>query len=184
MRRTPIWHTWRRASLPPAIAFVVLASTVSTGWAQEPDRDPVFAEIGKRVALDPTTYAPAAIVYSAKHLDWKSSQALFRVGYLEANPRYTISGLPGDTPIGYGAGQRNIAGESATIFGWSVANNASCALVERLLIDRAPGHRKLIRTLGWIERVSFASYWSYRRSVKHFEQWQANERLARQLGAR
>ena len=69
------------------------------------------------------------------------------------------------------------------LFGKSVVNNAVSASLERALINRAPGHRKLIRTLGWIERTAFASYWSYRLSVRHLEQWRLNQRLALEIGA-
>jgi hypothetical protein len=110
--------------------------------------------------------------------------SLFRIGFLESNPRFTISGLPFDRPVSYAEGKRTIVRDTAALFGKSLANNAACAIVERLLIARAPRHRKLIRTLGWIERISFAAYYSHRLSVRHFEQWRANERLARQLGAR
>jgi hypothetical protein len=141
-------------------------------------------EAAQRVALDPTTYVPATVVYTSQRLDWSSSQPLFRIGFLETNPRFTTSGLPFDRPVSYAEGKRTIVRDTAALFGRSLANNAACAIVERVLIARAPRHRKLIRTLGWIERISFAAYYSHRLSVRHFEQWRANERLARQLGAR
>ena len=81
--------------------------------------------------------------------------------------------------MSYAVGNRRIARDTVGLLGWSVANNAASAVIERALISRAPRHRRLIRTLGWIERVSFASYWSYRRSVRHWEQWRINEDLAR-----
>jgi hypothetical protein len=124
------------------------------------------------------------VVYTARQLDWSSSQAVFKYGYLEANARYTTTGLPNDTPVAYAVGNRRIARDTVGLLGRSVANNAACAVIERILIERAPRHRRLIRTLGWIERASFASHWSYRLSVRHFDQWRDNERLARQLGAR
>jgi hypothetical protein len=165
---------------------LALASASGAG-AQEHRAEgelPVLQEVAKRVALDPTTYAPTVVVYTARQLDWSSSQTLFKVGYLEANPRYTTTGLPSDTPVAYAVGNRRIARDTVGLLGKSAANNAASALVERILIARAPRHRRLIRTLGWIERASFASYWSYRLSVRHFDQWRDNERLARQLGAR
>jgi hypothetical protein len=51
-----------------------------------------------------------------------------------------------------------------------------------VLAKRYPDRRKLLRTLSWIERIAFASYWSHRLSAAHFEQWRTNERLARQYG--
>lgn len=167
-----------------AILLLVLAVSPAVAQAREDERESVVEEVARRVALDPTTYAPAIIVFTANRLDWTSSQPLFRLGYIEANPRFTLSGRPFDRPIGYAAGNRLIAQDSATLLAWSVANNAGSALIERVLIEKAPRHRKLIRTLGWIERIGFASFWAHRLSARHFEQWRANERLARELGAR
>lgn len=179
---------WRRRLTRYGIAAALTVLAASGAFAQDhsgaSDGASLLWEAAQRVALDPTTYAPAAIVYTSQRLDWTSSQPLFRAGYVESNPRYTISGRPFDTPVSYAEGNRTIARDTAALFAKSVANNAACSIVERILIARAPKHRKLIRTLGWIERVSLASYWSYRLSKQHFQQWRANERLAREIGAR
>jgi hypothetical protein len=145
---------------------------------------PLLAEVAKRVVLDPMTYAPAAIVYSSLHLDWKSSQPMFHAGYVEAHPGYTKSGLAYDVPVDYGEGRRRNRDLALGLLGRSIANNAISAMLERALITRAPRHRKLIRVLGWIERTAFASYFSYVLSEQHFEQWRKNEVMARQIGAR
>jgi hypothetical protein len=166
--------------------LAVLLASAASGQDRSVAREggALLWEAAQRVALDPTTYAPTAVVYTSQRLDWASSQPLFRIGFLEANPRFTTSGLAFDRPVSYAEGKRTIVRDAAALFGKSLANNAACAIVERVLIARAPRHRKLIRTLGWIERISFAAYYSHRLSVRHFEQWRANERLARQLGAR
>jgi hypothetical protein len=167
-----------------ATAALVIAGAMDAAAQPASDRGaPLLAEVAGRVARDPTTYAPTIVVYTARQLDWSSSQPLFALGYLEANPRYTISGRADDTPIGYAAGNRRVARDTIGLLGWSAGNNATCALVERALISRAPQHRRLIRTLGWIERGAFAAYWSHRLSRRHFAQWRANEDLARALGA-
>jgi hypothetical protein len=142
---------------------------------------PVLTDTIRRIVFDPTTYAPAAIVYTSLHLDWKSSQPMFRAGYNEAHPGYTRSGLANDVPVGYGEGQRRNLNIALNLLGRSVANNAVTSLVERALIEKAPQHRKLIRVLGWIERTAFASYFSYVLSEQHFRQWQKNEAMARQI---
>ncbi len=157
------------------------ADVVST--RSEFDR-PLITDTLKRIVLDPTTYAPAAIVYSSLHLDWKSSQPMFRAGYVEAHAGYTKNGLPYDIPVDYGEGQRRNRNLALRLLGRSVANNAASAVFERMLIERAPRHRKLIRVLGWIERTAFASYFSYVLSEQHFEQWKRNEVMARQIGAK
>jgi hypothetical protein len=189
-----MWRRRRRIS-GASIGFLVALTTalVSARGAAaqehrpEPEAMPevtLLREVAKRVALDPTTYAPTVVVYTARQLDWSSSQTLFAFGYLEANPRYTTSGLPGDTPVAYAVGNRRIASDTVGLLGRSIANNAASAAIEHVLIERAPRHRRLIRALGWVERVAFASYWSHRLSRRHFGQWRENERVARELGAR
>jgi hypothetical protein len=180
----------RRLAGPPvgvvlAIGLALVPSGQAGAQETPAERDvPLLQEVAKRVAVDPTTYAPTIVVYTARQLDWSSSQDVFAFGYLEANPRYTTTGLPMDTPVPYAVGNRRIARDTIGLLGRSAANNAASAFVERILITRAPRHRRLIRTLGWVERVAFASYWSHRLSRRHFEQWRDNERLVRQLGAR
>jgi hypothetical protein len=174
-----------RGFMASLLAMVVLAgATRAAAQDRDPEQPALLREVATRVVLDPTTWAPTGIVYTARQLDWSSSQAVFELGYLEANPRYTISGLSNDRPVGYAAGNRRIARETVGLLGWSVANNATSAFIERALIERAPHRRRLIRTLGWIERTAFASYWSYRLSRPRFEQWRSNERLVRELGGR
>jgi hypothetical protein len=65
-----------------------------------------------------------------------------------------------------------------------VVNNVSERVLERLLMRRYPSHRRLLRTIGWIERSALASYWSYRLSAAHFRQWHENERQPRTLRSR
>jgi hypothetical protein len=142
---------------------------------------PVLAEVFMRVVKDPTTYALPPIVYTAHRLDWDSSQKLFAHGYLEANPKFTLSGRVDDVPISHAAGKRRILRYSASMIGRSALNNGICALVERRLIERAPHRRKLIRTLGWIERGFVTAYWSYRLTHNQVGQWRDNERVLRTL---
>jgi hypothetical protein len=137
----------------------------------------VLGEVLVRVLKDPTTYALPPIVYTAHRLDWDSSQKLFAHGYLEANPKFTLTGRIDDVPISYAAGNRRILRYSAATIGRSVLNNGICAVVERRLIDRAPHRRKLIRALGWIERGMVTAYWSYRLTHNQVGQWIDNERV-------
>ena len=176
----------RRCYVSTVFVSLVLLSA-ATVRAQDVDseggRVTSFAsDVTKGVVLDPTTYAPAAILYQSMRLDWNSSQPFFQHGYLEANARYTMSGRGHDVPVSFSQGNQQILVESLLNVPMSIANNASTRVVERLLVDRFPNHPKLVRALGWIERTSFASYMSYRLSAKHFRQWQMNENLARQLG--
>jgi hypothetical protein len=141
----------------------------------------VVAETFSRVVKDPTTYMVPIVVYTAHRLDWDSSQKLFAYGYLEANPNFTVSGRVADAPISYGAGKGKILRYSLSTIGNSLMNNAACAVVERTLIDRNPEHRKLIRTLGWIERGFFSAYWSQKLAHNQAMQWRDNERVLADL---
>jgi hypothetical protein len=140
-------------------------------------RPSLFSETVTRVLKDPTTYALPPIVYTAHRLDWDSSQKLFAHGYLEANPKFTLSGRVDDVPISHQAGKRRILRYSASMIGRSMLNNGICAVVERRLIEKAPHRRKLIRTLGWIERGLVTAYWSYRLTHNQVSQWRDNERV-------
>jgi len=162
-----------------ALTMLVASSTVS---AQERDGTSFVPDLVKKVVLDPTTYAPAIVAWEATRLDWRSSQVFFQNGWLEHNPRFTVSGNSEGTAIGYAAGNRLIFRDSIANLQLSLANNVSERVMEHLLMPRYPSHRKLLRTIGQIERVAMASYLSYLLSAGHFGQWQANEALARQLG--
>jgi hypothetical protein len=152
--------------------------------AQETERSPFLADIAKQVILDPTTYAPAIIAYDGTMRDWKTSQPFFRNGFLEANRRYTVSGWPYDVPLSYSDGNRRIFFDALTNLEVSVLNNATARVFERLLIERYPNHRKMVRTLGWIERVSFGVGMSYVLSAQHYRQADLNAQRAAQLGYR
>ena len=136
----------------------------------------------KKIALDPTTYAPALIAYDATVRDWNTSQVFFAHGYHERNERFTVSGLPSDWAISYAAGQRRIIGDALLTLGSSLAQNAAGYAVEGALAKRYPEHRRLLKTLGWVQRASLSSYMSYRLSVRHYRQTQYNDDLARSLG--
>jgi len=149
--------------------------------AQQQEQSPFLVDFAKSLVLDPTTYAPAAIAFDATMRDWNSSQPLFQLGYKEHNARFTVSGWPDDTPIGYAAGRRQILKDSLAILQVSLVNNATSRLIDRVLIAKHPEHRTLFRTLGWIERVGFASFMSYHMSAAHYRQTQLNDLRARQL---
>jgi hypothetical protein len=171
----------------PAAAQIVASTeevpAIVDTRASDPARPTLFAETMTRVFKDPTTYALPPIVYAAHRLDWDSSQKLFARGYVEANPDFTVTGHVNDIPISHQAGKRRILRYSASMIGRSVLNNATCAVVERRLIARAPQHRKLIRTLGWVERSFATTYWSYRLTHNQVGQWRENDRMLAGLRA-
>jgi hypothetical protein len=154
--------------------------TADRPWSGE--RPWSFWRTTRQVIFDPTTYAPALISYESTKLDWDTSQVFFRNGYVEGNPRFTISGNPNDTPMSYRRGNRLILTDTLENLGGSLANNFLERTFEQMMIERFPNHPKLMKTLGWIERSAFASYWSYRLSANHFRQWQDNKRMAAELG--
>jgi len=154
----------------------------SSATAQDQTQSPSLGTIVKQVVLDPTTYAPAVIAYDATVRDWNTSQPLFQHGFMESNPRFTISGLPNDVPVSYPEGMRRIASDAAGNLGLSLFNNFTDRIVERTLMTRYPDHRKMVRSVNWIERVAFSASMSYVLSIQHFRQAQSNALQARELG--
>ncbi len=164
-----------------AALFLSSAPLVS---AQEEKQSSAFADIVKGVVFDPTTYAPAVIGYDATMRDWKTSQPFFRNGYVEHNARFTVSGRPDDRAVSYAAGRQLILKDAFAAFGVAAAQNLSSRLVERALLERYPQRTKLIKTLGWVQRIAIASAMSYHLSASHYRQAQWNEQNAAQLGLR
>jgi hypothetical protein len=175
-----------RYALPVApVALVALVLIGPAAGAQDitnNDHGSAVRTIVKQVFTDPTTYAPSAIVYTSMKLDWNSSQPLFAEGYLEQNRRYTQSGRALDLPVSYDEGNRRLLMQSLAVLPSSIANNTINRVLERTLTERFPEKHKLWTTLGWIERVGFASFTSYALSGPHFEQWQRNTTMIQQVG--
>ena len=166
-----------------AVAPFVLLSMAPTP-AHADDWPSAAGSIFTQVVFDPTTFAPAITSYTAERLDWKSSQVFYQHGYLEHNPQFTVSGFADDVPISYAAGKRVILRNSLEDLGASLVNNVVVRIVERTLVQRHPRREKLIRKIGWIERISFAVSLATIQSANHFRQWRENGRLARELGYR
>jgi len=162
-------------------ALLVVLALSPAVQAQEPS--PIWTVV-KQVAADPTTYAPAVVSFTAERLDWSSSQVFFEHGYVEQNPQFTISGRPGDIALGYGAGNRAITMNALADLRSSALNNLTTRAVERVLLTRYPHRQKVIRAIGWIERISFAAMLAYTQSSRHFEQWRHNTQVAREFGYR
>ncbi len=183
-------QTVSQDNAPSAPQGVVFAQAQAPSLTFDRQQDPPasserpwsFWRATRQVAFDPTTYAPAVTSYVATKLDWDTSQVFFRNGYVEGNPRFTISGNPNDVPLSYRMGQRKILSDTLTTLGGSMANNFITRTIEQALLERYPDHPRLVHTIGWIERVGFSGYWSYRLSATHFRQWKANERMAAQNG--
>jgi hypothetical protein len=140
------------------------------------------AGVMRSVALDPTTYAPALLSYDAMLRDWDSSQIFFANGFREWNERFTISGMPNDVPVRYEVGRQRILKDAIVTFQLSVLTNFAVRTTEALLVERYPDQGRLIKTLGWIERVGLASFISYRLSAAHYHQARHNAALAQSLG--
>jgi hypothetical protein len=140
------------------------------------------AQAAKDAVRDPTTYGPASLLYVSSRLDWDSSQPFFQHGAVEENPRYTVSGFGHDVPLSYAAGNRKLVTDALSVAAVSFVANTIEDVALRALIARQPEHRRLWKALGWIERTAVASSLGYTFSVRHFEQWQRNERRAGQLG--
>jgi hypothetical protein len=167
-----------------SLAFATLALAWTSPVAAQ-DRPPAsfVSDVVKGVLFDPTTYAPAMLMYGSAHLDWESSQVFFQQGFTERNARYTISGVSNTAAMGRWAGNRQIATDSlGALLKLSVVHNTTERVIEGLLIRRYPNHQKILRAVGLAERIVGAAYLSMALSRRHIGQWQQNELLARQLG--
>ena len=162
---------------------VLILTPVIASAQSETDSSP-FWDITKSVVFDPTTYAPAALSYTSMKMDWTSSQPLFRNGWVEQNRRFTVSGRANDVPLSFVDGNRKIRHMALMHLQESVINNVAANVFERVLARKYPEHRKLLKTLSWVERIAFSSYMSYLASSNHFKQAQRNQELARQYGYR
>jgi hypothetical protein len=167
---------------PILFLLLTLLFRPHTVLAQDNERSNVVVDLTKAVFLDPTTYAPAGLSYTSQRMDWKTSQVLFNAGWLEHNARFTVSGRADDTPISAAAGYRQIRRDALAHLQESMMNNLSTQIFEHVLAQKYPDHRKLLKTLGWVERISFSGYIGYLASVDHFRQVQRNEQMARQFG--
>jgi hypothetical protein len=167
-----------------AVAALLVLSSAPNAFAQEATGSNAVADVFKGVVFDPTTYAPALIQYNATMRDWKTSQPFFDQGYVERNARFTRSGLPNDIPLGYAAGRNLILKDALTTLGVSAAQNLTSRVIERALLSRYPDHPKMVKTIGWIQRIAVASLMSYRLSATHYRQAELNAQLARELGYR
>ena len=165
------------------LIVTMLLPLMSVSALAQAERPRGFAwDVARGVLIDPTTYAPTLISYAAIRQDWKTSQILFVNGWVERNPRFTISGRPNDLPVGYDEGNARIRGAAFGVLQYSAANNVGARIVERMLAARYPRRKTLIRTLSWVERIAFASVLTYRKSASHFRQASDNRRLAREYG--
>jgi hypothetical protein len=162
------------------LALVLLVGSPIAAAAQERTDDRTSFAV--EVLRDPTVYVPSALLYTSMRLDWNSSQPFFQHGFLEQNARYTQSGRSMDTPLSYSAGNQQILKDALLILPVSFVNSAMAHFVERKMSDRFPEHRKLWKTLSWVERAAFAGIASYQISSPHFHQWQLNQQLAQQYG--
>ena len=166
------------------VLVTMLVVTPAMVSAQTENESSLFWDVTKGVVFDPTTYAPAVFTYTSMRMDWNSSQPLFRNGWVEQNYRFTRSGRPFDTPLSYAEGNRKIRQMALLHLQESVLNNVAVNLFERVLSERHPQHRKLFKTLSWVERIAFSSYVSYLASANHFKQAERNRALAAQFGYR
>jgi hypothetical protein len=176
-----------RLATSATLALLLVLATARYAPAQEPredDQSSTVADIVKGVVFDPTTYAPALISYDATMRDWNTSQPFFHNGYLEYNARFTVTGRPNGIPVSYAVGKNQILKDTLATLGATAAQNLTSRVVERALMARYPEHRKVVKTIGWIQRIGLASLMSYNLSAAHYRQAAYNASRARELGYR
>jgi hypothetical protein len=163
---------------------LAITSVSRQGYAQEHPEPSRLTYAVKGVLLDPTTYAPAILAFDATLRDWKTSQVFFENGFVEKNPRFTVTGLPYDQAMSYESGRTQILKDSLGILEVSAVQNFSDRLLEHALLERFPAHQRMVKAIGWVERASVATLMSYRFAGPHYQQWRQNQALAADLGFR
>jgi hypothetical protein len=136
----------------------------------------------KGVLFDPTTYMPALLGFDATMRDWKTSQPFFAQGFVEKNERFTVSGLPYDRAISYEAGRGQIVRDAFSVLEVSAIQNLTERLTEHALLRKFPEHQKMVKAIGWFERISVASLVAYHVAAPHYSQWRLNQSMAVGLG--
>jgi hypothetical protein len=178
-------QNWLHCFATSAIVAVLTLTSAGSAFAQENNNDSsAVADVIKGVVFDPTTYAPALISYDATMRDWNTSQPFFQNGYYERNSRFTLTGLSNDRPVSYLVGRNQILKDTLTTLGVSAMQNATSRIVEQALMAKYPNHRKVVKTIGWIQRIALASVMTYQLSTPHYRQAAINAQQARELGFR
>jgi hypothetical protein len=176
-------HAWLRCLSTSALLAVFTLATAGPVSAQENGKQSsAVADVIKGVVFDPTTYAPALISYDATMRDWNTSQPFFQNGYVERNARFTLTGLSNDRPVSYVVGRNQIVKDTLATFGFSVVQNTTSRIVERALLAKYPEHRKMVKTIGWAQRIGMAALISYQLSAAHYRQAGVNAQQSRALG--
>ena len=164
------------------VTLMILMPQVASAQAETDSN--LFWDVTKAVVFDPTTYAPATLSYTSMNMDWKSSQTLFRNGWVEQNRLFTVSGRANDLPVSFADGNKKIRHMALLHLQESIVNNVATNVFERVLAEKYPEHRTLFKVLSWVERIGFASYMSYAASANHFKQAERNRQMAIQFGYR
>jgi hypothetical protein len=177
-------HTLRCFAISAIVALLTVGNA-GLVFAQDNSKDSsAIADVIKGVVFDPTTYAPALISYDATMRDWNTSQPFFQNGYVERNARFTLTGLSNDRPVSYQIGRNQIMRDTLTTLGVSVIQNTTSRIVEQALMAKYPNHRKMVKTIGWIQRIGIASVMTYKLSAPHYRQAGINAQQAGELGFR
>ena len=139
----------------------------------------------KGVIFDPTTYASSCYRLLCDDERLEHVSTVLSEWLSEHNARFTVTGRPDDRAINYVAGRAQILKDAAAAaWAWRGSRNATSRVVEHALLSRYPDHRKVVTTIGWIQRISVASLMSYRLSADHFRQADTNTQRAVELGLR
>lgn len=163
------------------IAFLILfqEKVYSQEYFQEDKaitKEEVVSEFVETL-FKPITIIPTALIYAAKMGDWRSSQALFELGYCEVNPRYTLNGNSLAKPVSYKTGVYKIRRETIRIYGSLVLGNTFIGLAEDKFEHKYPNRKKLIRYVSTAAKIGFSAFITYQSSHAHFKQWMNNIKM-------
>ena len=74
--------------------------------------------------------------------------------------------------------------DTLTTLGVSAVQNATSRIVEQAFLAKFPNHRKIVKTIGWVQRIAIASAMTYKLSSPHYRQAGINAQQASELGFR
>ena len=157
---------WQQRTHRGVVAVVLLAGifcvATSNAIAQDQDRSSFVGSIVKQVAFDPTTYAPSHHRLRRHHARLEDIPAVLPGTASWSTTRGLRSAAePTIVPLPYADGKKRILADAAANLGMSALNNFTGRVFERMLTERYPKHRKIVRAVSWIERISFGVYMSY-----------------------
>lgn len=167
------------------VAAILIVSSAALAQEAETrqDRHP-FRSAFVSSLLDPTSVVPPVLFKKWTDDDWRKSQKLFGAGMVEANPLFTVSGKPNDTPISYAAGRRKINLQTMQVAAMTYGIDLSLRSLDNLAQRQDPQNRRALKWGFFAARMATKAYLVHKLANPHRVQAGKNEQMALELGLR